>query len=72
MSGNVVHREVSHQKHSEVLLPEEGVREASGHRVLLATMPRTSQALEKPCEVQRLVLEKPGAEQELAVPAHQN
>lgn len=38
---------MSHQKQSDVLLPNRGSREAAGYRVLLATLPRTSQVPEK-------------------------
>lgn len=59
---------MSHQKHSDILLPKEGAREAAGHGVLLATMPGTSQAL---CEMISPA-EKPGAQQESAVSAYLN
>lgn len=63
---------MSHQKHSDILLPKAGVRDAAVHGVILATMPSTSQALEKPHEMTSLVVEKPGAQQESAVPAYLN
>lgn len=52
-------------------MPKEGVREAAGHGVILATMPGTSQAPEKPREMTSPVV-KPGAQLESAVPAYLN
>lgn len=63
---------MSHQKHLDILLLKEGVREAAVHGVVLATMPGTGQALEKPREMTSPVVEKPGAQQESAVPAYLN
>lgn len=72
VTGNVVHGEVSHQKHSDILLPQGGLKEAAGYGVVLATLPCTSRALEKPREVQRLALEKPGVQRKPVVPAIQD